>query len=393
MSTGTRNPLRAPFPYFGGKSRIASVVWERFGDVPNYVEPFAGSLAVLLARPHEPKVETVNDADGMIANFWRALQAEPEQVAHYADWPVNENDLHARHIWLVNRKAGLTERLEGDPDYYDAKIAGWWVWGICCWIGSGWCSGDGPWQSVDGRLVNLVDAGQGVHRKLVHLGNAGQGVNRKRVHLGDAGVGVNRKRVHLGDAGVGVNRKRVHLGSAGQGVNRSLVHLGSAGQGVNRKRPLLTDDGVGATRNSGGIYEWMRALAERLRRVRVCCGDWSRVCGPSPTFKHGLTGVFLDPPYGEGRAEALYATDSLTVAEDVRRWAIENGDNPLLRIALCGYDDVKMPAGWEMVRWSAQGGYGHQGHGRGAENRHREVVWFSPHCIKPDGPRQEVLSL
>lgn len=338
--------------------------------MPNYVEPFAGSLAVLLARPHEPKVETVNDADGMIANFWRALQAEPEQVAHYADWPVNENDLHARHIWLVNRKAGLTERLEGDPDYYDAKVAGWWVWGICCWIGGGFCSGEGPWQSVDGRLVNLGDAGRGVQRCRVHLGTAGQGVNRQLVNLRNAGMGVHRRRVVLNHQGQGIHAVR-----------------------VNRKRPLLTDDGVGATRNSGGIYEWMRALAERLRRVRVCCGDWSRVCGPTPTHIHGLTAVFLDPPYGEGRKEGIYAEDSFTVAEDVRRWAIENGDNSLLRIALCGYDDVEMPDGWEMVRWSAGGGYGCQGKGRGAENRHREVVWFSPHCIQPDGPRQEVLPL
>lgn len=44
--------LRAPFPYFGGKMRVASVVWDRFGDVPNYVEPFFGSGAILLARPH-----------------------------------------------------------------------------------------------------------------------------------------------------------------------------------------------------------------------------------------------------------------------------------------------------------------------------------------------------
>lgn len=43
--------LKAPFPWFGGKSRVAHIVWERFGDVPNYVEPFAGSLAVLLRRP------------------------------------------------------------------------------------------------------------------------------------------------------------------------------------------------------------------------------------------------------------------------------------------------------------------------------------------------------
>ena len=65
-----------PFPWFGGKSKVSHIVWERFGDVPNYVEPFAGSLAVLLGRPHPPKVETVNDLDGMVANFWRALAAD-----------------------------------------------------------------------------------------------------------------------------------------------------------------------------------------------------------------------------------------------------------------------------------------------------------------------------
>lgn len=39
--------LRAPFPWFGGKSRIAATVWEALGDVPNYVEPFFGSGAAV----------------------------------------------------------------------------------------------------------------------------------------------------------------------------------------------------------------------------------------------------------------------------------------------------------------------------------------------------------
>ena len=82
--------LRAPFPWFGGKSRIASVVWEVLGNVPNYVEPFFGSGAVLLARPHAPRIETVNDLDGMVCNFWRAVKAAPEEVAKHADWPVIE---------------------------------------------------------------------------------------------------------------------------------------------------------------------------------------------------------------------------------------------------------------------------------------------------------------
>ena len=87
--------LKAPFPWFGGKSRVADVVWQRFGNVQNYVEPFFGSGAVLLGRPQPfDGVETVNDKDGFVANFWRALQAAPDEVARHADWPVNENDLH-----------------------------------------------------------------------------------------------------------------------------------------------------------------------------------------------------------------------------------------------------------------------------------------------------------
>ena len=80
-----------PVTYFGGKRRVAGLVWPRFGDVVNYVEPFFGSGAMLLNRPMPfSGPETVNDADGFISNFWRAVVADPEGVAHAADWPVNE---------------------------------------------------------------------------------------------------------------------------------------------------------------------------------------------------------------------------------------------------------------------------------------------------------------
>ena len=358
--TGNLMTLSAPFPWIGGKSRVADAVWAAFGDVVNYVEPFFGSGAVLLARP-EPWTgsETINDADGFVANFWRAVAVDPVAVWHHADWPVNENDQHARHLWLVKQRETLTARLEGDPAFYDAQVAGWWVWGICVWIGAGWCSGNGPW----------TDDGEG---QLVHLGGAGRGIKRQRVHLGDAGRGIHRQLVHLGTAGLGIHRKRVHLRHAGQGIHQNRVHLGDAGQG--------TSAGTG---EAGGLA-WMEALAERLRRVRVCCGDWSRVCGPTPTVKQGLTGVLLDPPYsGDERQSGLYATDSDTVAGEVRQWALEWGDDPRMRIALCGYDgEHDMPTGWTPYAWKASGGYGSQGDGRGRENAAREMVWFSPHCVK-----------
>ena len=158
--TAGRN-LRAPFPWFGGKSRAASLVWEALGNVANYVEPFAGSAAVLLARPHAPRCETINDRDGMVSNFWRAVKAAPAEVAHHADWPVNEADLHARHRWLIGQRESLTERLIADPEWFDARVAGWWAWGLSTWFGTGWCDVSRKNPSI--QIPYLSRPGHGVH--------------------------------------------------------------------------------------------------------------------------------------------------------------------------------------------------------------------------------------
>ena len=122
--------MKAPFAWFGGKSKVAPEVWRRFGEIKSYVEPFFGSGAVLLGRPAPWEgTETVNDLDGFVCNFWRALAADPEGAAIAADWPLNECDLRARHAYLIQRRESLTTRLEADPRFFDAKIAGWWAWG------------------------------------------------------------------------------------------------------------------------------------------------------------------------------------------------------------------------------------------------------------------------
>jgi hypothetical protein len=129
----------------------------------------------------------------------------------------------------------------------------------------------------------------------------------------------------------------------------------------------------------------MRDLAERLRTVRVCCGDWERVCGPSVTVKHGVTGIFLDPPYADEaeRTSNLYSQDSGTVAHAVREFALSMGEDPRARIALCGYEgEHAMPDTWECIPWKARGGYGLQGQNAARENSHRERIWFSPHCLR-----------
>lgn len=321
-TASTEPPLRAPFPYFGGKSRVADVIWARFGDVTNYVEPFAGSLAVLLARPHAPRVETVNDRDAHVANYWRAVTADPDAVASYADWPVNEVDLHARHQWLVTTGAERVARLEHDPDYYDVQAAGWWVWGICTWIAGGWCQ-----VSTSGSPA----------RRLPHLSSAGLGIHRPGDHA---------------TAHIRLPHSLPHLGTS-RGIHRDTVDL------------IAT----------------FRRLSARLRRVRVTCGNWTRVTGDSVTWRHGITGILLDPPYVHAGRSRVYAVDD-DVADEVRAWAVQQGENPLLRMALCGYEgDYDMPSTWTPFAWKAAGGYGSQGQGRGRENAARERIWFSPHCL------------
>jgi site-specific DNA-adenine methylase len=359
--------IRAPFPWFGGKSRAAHLVWPRFGDVPNYVEPFAGSLAVLLGRPTPPRIETVNDLDVWLANFWRAVSADPETVAQCADWPVNEADLHARHRWLV-AQTEFRERMTHDPDYFDAKIAGWWVWGICQWIGSGWCSaGTLPTSPTATELAHVGSKGKtrGAHtadQKVRHTFNAAEWEKRPVLAHSNRGVHLVAEQVPM---------LRGDSGAAGAGIHAS------------GKRPSLTQKG--GVRPGEAIMAWMLALQERLRRVRVCCGDWTRVLGRSATECIGVTAVFLDPPYGTAadRDPSIYAYDSLDVAAEVRAWALANGDNDKLRIALCGYQgEHEMPDTWECVAWKANGGYASSAGNH--ENAHKERIWFSPACLRPN---------
>lgn len=123
------------------------------------------------------------------------------------------------------------------------------------------------------------------------------------------------------------------------------------------------------------LQEQFKQLAARLERVRILNGDWSRLVTPAVTTRHGMTGVFLDPPYTEesGRKKGLYAKDDLTVGHQVRNWAVKNGDNPKFRIALCGYEsEYRMPLNWSVFDWKAVG----------SQNGNKERIWFSPHCQK-----------
>ncbi len=258
--------LAAPFPYFGGKRRAALRVWQALGDPAGYVEPFAGSAAVLLARPDFAgrRVETLNDADGWLVNTWRAIQLSPAEVAHHAWGPVAEIDYHARLAWLQQRRTpDLVAWLEGDPEAHDAKAAGWWLYVVACGIGDPF--GPGPWRVVDGHL-----------RKLPHLGDAGQGVNRELPHLGNAGRG--QLESYMGQLANRLRRVRITCGSWERVVKPSVTRSGTGGDG---SRAIFLDPPYAT---SGDLYahvdtdvalavrQWC-ITAPREQRIVLCGYD------------------------------------------------------------------------------------------------------------------------
>jgi len=307
--------VKAPFVYFGGKAMIADRVWAALGDVAHFLEPFFGSGAVLLARPvwHENRIESVCDLDGHVANVWRALQHDPDAVAKVCDWPVNHCDLNARRVVLNRNTAMLGERLSADPDWFDVKLAGYWVWAASCWIG----------------------------------------------------------------AGLTRPNARPHIGTGGKGV-----HAMTGRPGPDESRDVRDPYNT-------SIYAWFRKLSERLRYVRVVCGDWQRICGGDWQANTGMCGLFFDPPYAIADRDSVYgATDSATVAHDVRTWCLERGSRPDHRIVLAGYEEHAelTDHGWTVETWSTMGGYGKIARNgkvtRGQDNRHRERLYLSPHCLR-----------
>jgi hypothetical protein len=275
------SPLVAPFKWRGGKRLVAPLVWQRFGRVGHYCEPFCGGAAVLLGRPSPAGLETINDLDGLLCNFWRSIKLQPTVVSSLMRSPPSDVDMRSRHAWLRDQRIDI-ERQLADPTYCNPLAGAWWAWGQAHAYQQRW-------------------------------------------------------------------------------VERSC-------------RPVLDPTPSGPNRLDGA--ELLDGLAKRLQRVAVLHRDWSSVVRPSMLFRNRTNhvGVFLDPPYDGD--EGLYAATA-PVASAVWDWALDNANDPRLRIAVCGYDDGrKTPRGWSVMPWSSIGG---------GSRRHEERVWFSPHCLPAEG--------
>lgn len=323
--------LKAPFPYFGGKAAIAPIVWTALGQPAHYIEPFFGSGAVLLQRPGWTPDMTET------VNDRDGFIANVWRAIQFApDETARRCDWPVNHADLIARKA----RLIREENYLLENLCRDDKWhdpelaGYWIWSASCWI-GSG-----------LTRPGQ-----IPHIGNAGMGVHAKG--------------------------KRPDIANAGKGVHA--------------KGPSVST----TTATTPAIYDWFARLSARLRRVRVVCGDWTRICGGNWQDNMGTAGMFFDPPYGAADREAgIYHHDSTAIAPAVETWCLARGDNPRYRIVVAGYEEYTrlLDAGWTAHHWRTAGGYDNTARAagtttraateksRGAQNRGRETLYISPHC-------------
>lgn len=71
--------MKSVLKYPGAKNRIAPWICEYIPVHDVYLEPFAGSLAVLFNKKRS-HIETVNDLDGEIVNFFRVLRDRENEL-------------------------------------------------------------------------------------------------------------------------------------------------------------------------------------------------------------------------------------------------------------------------------------------------------------------------
>jgi len=290
---------RQLFPYVGGKYTIAPEINRRFGEIDTRIDALTGSSSWILASP-PTKYEIVNDLDGYVVNYLRAVKYAPDEVARHLDFPRAELELIAYHHYTREKFPELVSRLGGDPDYYDPVIAARWAY-VMAYKRDPSLTKPGGWLTHNGRL--MYERGNG--------------------------------------------RIRGCLTSS----HRVLSRL------VKEHR----------------VSEYVTALSERLRNVQVFWNDFEVVVEKANHL--GVVGILLDPPYPRHLRDFDYDTDAADVWQRAARWAVANGDNPKLRIAVCGYNDADsdalFPPEWARFVWRRVGV---------GRNKDRECIWFSPHC-------------
>lgn len=117
--TETGGEMKAVLKYPGAKNRIAKWICSHIPEHDVYLEPYAGSLAVLFNKKR-CHIETVNDLDGEIVNFFRVLRDSPDALCR-----------------LINLTPYSREEYKNAYEISDDRIERARRFCVRCWMGFG----------------------------------------------------------------------------------------------------------------------------------------------------------------------------------------------------------------------------------------------------------------
>lgn len=100
--------MKTLLQYPGGKKRLASWIVSQMPEHHSYLEPYFGGGAVLFEKPAAP-IETVNDLDGEVVNFFRVVRDE-ESRKKLVDW--RRYTPYAREAYEESFKREPWDRIE-----------------------------------------------------------------------------------------------------------------------------------------------------------------------------------------------------------------------------------------------------------------------------------------
>src|SRR3977135_1593780 len=96
--------MKPVFSWPGGKSWAAKYVLPLIPEHTCYVEPFAGGLAILLAKP-PCGLEVVNDINSDLINFFRCVQSHRDELIKELQWVLNSREAFTE----FKQQRGLTD--------------------------------------------------------------------------------------------------------------------------------------------------------------------------------------------------------------------------------------------------------------------------------------------
>ena len=119
IKIGEQYSMKSVLKYPGAKNRLASWICEYIPEHEVYLEPFAGSLAVLFNKPR-CHIETVNDLSGEVVNFFRMLRDRGDELRE----KIRMTPYSREEYILAYRET--TDELERARR-----------WAVRCWMGFG----------------------------------------------------------------------------------------------------------------------------------------------------------------------------------------------------------------------------------------------------------------